>query len=98
MFLVQFSVDTLKYDVPIINLSNLVKWDEYILKNKRSGPNDSSYLSATSLGIKEVQNLNQLNNLLKENKNYLLNLCKKKNFFKKANDLAGTFKTLGNSN
>tara|TARA_Y100001970_G_C14259925_1_gene879569 strand:+ start:26196 stop:27425 length:1230 start_codon:yes stop_codon:yes gene_type:complete len=87
------SVDTLKYNVPVINLSKLVKWDEYVLKNKRFGPNAGSYLSATSLGIK-VQNLDQLNNLLRKNKNYLLNLCKKKNFFKKANDLAGTFKTL----
>ena len=32
--------------------------------------------------------------LPKKNKNYLLNLCNKKNFFKKANDLAGTFRTL----
>ena len=45
-----------------------------------------SYLSATSLGIK-VQNLDQLNDLLKKNKNYLLKLCNKKKFFKKANDL-----------
>ena len=86
------SVDALKYNVPVINLSKLVKWDEYVLKNKRFGPNAGSYLSATSLGIK-VQNLDQLNDLLKKNKNYLLNLCKEK-FFKKANDLAGTFRTL----
>ena len=76
------SVDALKYNVPVINLSKLVKWDEYVLKNKRSGPNAGSYLSATSLGIK-VQNLDQLNDLLKKKKNYLLNLCNKKNFFKK---------------
>ena len=75
------SVDALKYNVPVINLSKLVKWDEYVLKNKRFGPNAGSYLSATSLGIK-VQNLDQLNDLLKKNKNYLLNLCKKKIFSK----------------
>ena len=27
------SVDTLKFNVPVINLSKLIKWDEYILKN-----------------------------------------------------------------
>ncbi len=87
------SVDTLKYKVPVINLSKLVKWDKYILKNKNFGPTAESYLSATSLGIK-AKNLNHLNYLLKKDKTYLLNLCKKKNFFKKANDLAATLNTL----
>ncbi len=87
------SVDALKYNVPVINLSKLVKWDEYILKNRKKGPSPSSYLSAVKLGI-HVKNFDDLNYLLKKDKKYLLNLCKKKNFFKKANDLAGTFNSL----
>ena len=81
------SVDTLKFNVPVINLSKLIKWDEYILKNKELGPSPSSYLSAVKLGIK-AKNYNDLYYLLKKNKSYLLNICKKKNFFKLANDLA----------
>ena len=87
------SVDTLKYNVPVINLSKLVKWDEYILKNKKFGPSPSSYPSAVNLGIK-AKNFNDLNHLLKKDQKYLLNLCKKSNFFNQANDLAGTFNSL----
>ena len=87
------SVDTLKFNVPVINLSKLIKWDEYILKNKELGPSPSSYLSAVKLGIK-AKNYNDLYYLLKKNKSYLLNICKKKNFFKLANDLAKTSNNL----
>ena len=79
------SVDTLKYNVPVINLSKLIKWDRYILKNKKFGPNAGSYLSASSLGIK-AKNFDHLNYLLKKNKTFLLNVSKKKKFFKKADD------------
>lgn len=87
------SVDTLKFNVPVINLSRLIKWDEYILKNKELGPSPSSYLSAVKLGI-EAKNYDNLYHLLKKNKSYLLNICKKKKFFKLANDLAKTSNNL----
>ena len=44
-------------------------------------------------GIK-AKNFDDLDHLLKKDKNYLLRLSKKKNFFNKANDLAGTFNSL----
>ena len=87
------SVDALKFNIPVINLSKLVKWDEYILKNKKLGPSPGSYLSAINIGIK-AKNFDDLNYLLKKDKSYLLKLSKKKNFFNKANDLAGTFNSL----
>ncbi len=85
------SVDTLKYNVPVINLSKLVEWNKYILKNKRFGPGPNS--SVVKLGI-DAKNYKNLDFLLKKDTNYLLRLCKKKKSFQKANDLAGTFNSL----
>ncbi len=86
------SVDALKFNVPVISLNKLVKWDEVVLEKKNVGPNAKH--GSVRLGI-EPNNLNELTLLLKKDKNYLINLCKKKNFFKKANQLAGSFDSLG---
>jgi surface carbohydrate biosynthesis protein len=87
------SVDSLKFNVPVINLSNLVEWNTYILKNKRLGPSPSSYLNASKLGVK-VKNINDLLNLLRKDKKYLISLSVKNNFFKNAEKLAGAYDSL----
>ena len=46
-----------------------------------------------SLGI-QPKNIAEFHNLLKKNKEYLINLSEKKNFFKKANELAETHDSL----
>jgi surface carbohydrate biosynthesis protein len=86
------SVDALKYQVPVINLSKLIKWDEYILKSNL-GPTINSGVNAVNLGIK-AKNYTDLSNLLKKNKNELTKLCKSKNFFKKSEILAESKDTL----
>jgi len=85
------SVDALKYNVPVISINRFIKWDEAVIKNKNYGPNATH--GSVKLGI-EPKNITHFNNLLKKNKQYLINLCKKKNFFKKADELAETHDSL----
>ena len=85
------SVDALKYDVPVISINKFINWDEAVIKNKNYGPNAKH--GSVSLGI-QPQNMNELYKLLKKRKSHLINLCKKKNFFKKANQLAETHDSL----
>ena len=86
------AIDAIKYNVPVINFNKFVNWDKDLLKTKKVGPN--AKLGAIKIGI-EPRNLDELIGLLKKNKKYLLKLCKKKNLFKKANELAGTYDSLG---
>ena len=81
------SVDALKYYVPVISINKFINWDAAVIKNKNYGPNAKH--GSVSLGI-QPKNITELHSLLKKNKEYLINLCKQKNFFKKANELAET--------
>ena len=85
------AVDALKLNVPVISINKFIKWDKAVIKNKNYGPN--AVHGSAKLGI-EPKNMNDFNNLLKKNKKYLVNLCKKKNFFKKADELAETHDSL----
>lgn len=85
------SVDALKYNVPVISINKLIKWDEAIIKNKNYGPNAKE--GSVNLGIKP-KNMVEFNSLLKKNKRHLINLCEKKNFFKRAEKLAVTHDSL----
>lgn len=85
------SVDALKYNVPVISINKFINWDSAVIKNKNYGPNAKH--GSVSLGI-QPKNITELHNLLKKDKKYLINLCKKKNFFKKANELAETHDSL----
>ena len=89
------AVDAIKHNVPVINLSKFVNWDKELLKTKKVGPNATfASAGAIKIGI-EPRNINELTSLLKKNKKYLLKLCKKKDLFKKANELAGSYDSLG---
>jgi len=85
------SVDALKYNVPVISINRLINWDTAVIKGKNYGPNAKH--GSVSLGI-QSNNIIELNNLLKKNKKYLIDLCKKKNFFEKADKLAVSCDTL----
>ncbi len=81
------SVDALKYNIPVISISKFIKWDKAVIKNRNYGPNATH--GSAKLGI-EPKNFKEFYNLLNRDKKYLINLCKKKNFFKKADELAET--------
>jgi len=81
------SVDALKYNIPVISISKFMNWDKAVIKNRNYGPN--AIHGSGKLGI-EPKNFQEFYNLLNRDKKYLINLCKKKNFFKKANELAET--------
>ena len=81
------SVDALKYNVPVISISKFIKWDKAVIKNRNYGPN--AIHGSAKLGI-VPKNFKEFYNLLNRDKKYLINLCKKKNFFKKADELAET--------
>ena len=81
------SVDALKYNVPVISINKFIKWDKAVIKNRNYGPN--AIHGSARLGI-EPKNFQELYSLLNKDKKYLINLCKKKNFFKKADELAET--------
>ena len=85
------SVDALKYNVPVISINRLINWDTAVIKGKNYGPNAKH--GSVSLGI-QSNSIVELNNLLKKNKKYLIDLCKKKNFFEKADKLAVSCDTL----
>ena len=81
------SVDALKYNIPVISISKFIKWDKAVIKNRNYGPN--AIHGSAKLGI-EPKNFQEFYGLLNRDKKYLINLCKKKNFFKKADELAET--------
>jgi hypothetical protein len=68
-----------------------IDWDSAVIKNKNYGPNAKH--GSVSLGI-QPKNITEFHSLLKKDKEYLINLCKKKNFFKNANKLAETHDSL----
>jgi len=83
------SIDSIKFNVPVINLKKLVTWNKYILSN-RNGPNpNSSQLDAVQLGI-VAKSYNDLYRILKKKKSYLVKLSKDNKFSEKANKLAQT--------
>jgi len=85
------SVDALKYNIPVISITNLIKWDKSVLLDKSRGPKAKHGAVALSIQPKNVSELKQL---LKKSKKKLIDMCESKNFFKKADELAITSDTL----
>lgn len=85
------TIDALKYNIPVISITKLINWDETVRKDKNRGP-----LGKNGPGTLSIQpkNMTELKKYLKKNKEELLNICKKKNFFKKADSLAYSGDTL----
>ena len=81
------SVDALKFNIPVISINKFVKWEKAVIKNKNYGPNAEN--GSANLGIKP-KNLVEFYKLLEKDKKFLIDLCKKKKFFKKADELAET--------
>lgn len=81
------SVDALKYNIPVVSISNLIDWDKSVIADKDRGP-----YAKTGPGTLAIQSKNifDLKKILKKNSNELIKLCNKKNLFKKANELANT--------
>ncbi len=87
------AIDALKFNIPVISITKLINWDKTILSDKNKGPMAKN--GAASLSI-QPKNTNELKKLLHKDKNELLRLCKNKNFFKKADELAYTCDALDN--
>lgn len=85
-------VDALKYNVPVISISKFINWDKTVLDDKSKGPKAKHGAGILSI---EVKNMKELKKLLNKEKNELIKICKNKNFFEKANDLAHTSDALG---
>ena len=81
------SVDALKFNVPVISITKLIDWDKTVLADKNRGPTAKNGAAALSI---QPSNIIGLKKLLNKDKNELLRLCKNKNFFKKADELAHT--------
>ena len=81
------SVDALKFNVPVISITKLINWDKTVLADKNRGPTATNGAAALSI---QPSNIIELKKLLNKDKNELLRLCKNKNFFKKADELAHT--------
>lgn len=86
------SVDAIKFNIPVISLNNIIKWDKKILENRNRGPNAKH--GSVKLGIMP-KNLSELDKLLKLTKKRLFDICKKKNFLKQSEELAITHDSLG---
>ena len=86
------SVDAIKYNIPVISLNHIIKWDKNILKNKNRGPNAKH--GSVKLGIMP-KNLSELDKLLKLTKKRLFDICKKKNLLRQSEELAITHDSLG---
>lgn len=85
------AVNALKLNIPVVSLKKLIKWDESILKDRARGPFAKKGPSSLSIQPKDF---NELKKLLKKDKKELIRLCKNKNFFKKADELANNCDTL----
>ena len=85
------SVDALKYKIPVISMTKFINWDKTVLEDKNRGP-----MAKHGAGVLSIQpkNMSELKQLLKKSKKELIKLCDKKEFFKKANELAITSNTL----
>lgn len=91
-------IDALKFNVPVINITNLMFWDKSIFRDKREGPykviGPNQKYGAGTLSIRP-KNMNELKKLLKKDTKKLVEMCKRKNFMKEAEKLACTQDTLG---
>ena len=91
-------IDALKFDLPVINITNLLVWDKSILTDKAIGPytmiGPNQKYGAGTLSIRP-KNMNELKKLLNKDTKKLVEICKKKNFMKEAEKLACTQDTLG---
>lgn len=90
-------IDALKFDIPVINITNLLVWDKWIFADKeisprlKIGPNQK--YGAGTLSIRP-KNMNELKKLLNKGTKRLVEICEKKNFMKEAERLACTQDTL----
>ena len=50
------SVDALKYNIPVISITNLIKWDKSVLLDKSRGPKAKHGAVALSIQPKNVSN------------------------------------------
>ena len=75
------SVDALKYKIPVISITEFIDWDKSVLADKNRGP-----MAKHGAGILSIQP--------KKSKKELIELCERKDFFKKADELAITSDTL----
>ena len=85
------SVDALKYRIPVISITEFIDWDKSVLADKNRGP-----VAKHGAGMLSIQpkNMTELKKLLKKSKKELIKLCERKDFFKKADELAITSGTL----
>tara|TARA_B100001248_G_C27369616_1_gene450994 strand:+ start:16 stop:699 length:684 start_codon:yes stop_codon:yes gene_type:complete len=85
------SIDALKYRIPVISIKKFINWDKSVLADKDRGPFGKQGASMLTI---QPKNMSELKRLLKKSKKELIQLCERKNFFKKANKLAITSDTL----
>jgi len=85
------SVDALKYNIPVISMTKFINWDKTVLADKNRGPMAKHGASVLSI---QPKNMSELKQLLKKSKKELIKLCERKDFFKKADELAITSDTL----
>ena len=85
------SVDALKYNIPVISMTKFINWDKTVLADKNRGPMAKHGASVLSI---QPKNMSELKQLLKKSKKELNKLCERKDFFKKADELAITSDTL----
>lgn len=84
-------VDALKFNVPVISLSKFINWDKTVLNDKNRGPMVKN--NASNLAL-QPKNIFELKKLLGKNKKNLIDMCVKRNFVKRANELALTCESL----
>ena len=84
-------VDALKFNVPVISISKFINWDKTVLNDKNRGPMVKN--NASNLAL-QPKNIFELKKLLGKNKKNLIDMCVKRNFVKKADELALTCESL----
>lgn len=84
-------IDALKFNIPVISITKFINWDKTVLGDKNRGPMARN--SASNLSI-QPKNILELKKLLRKDKKKLIDICIKKNFVKKANELALTCDSL----
>lgn len=85
-------IDALKFDIPVINIANLLVWDKFVVADTKIGPDQKTGAGSNSIRPK---NMNELRKLLNKDVKKLVEICKKRNFMKEAEKLACTKDTLG---
>ena len=91
-------IDALKFNIPVVNITNLLAWGKSMISGKAIGPytmiGPSQKYGAGTLSIRP-KNMNELKKLLNNDTKKLVEICKKRNFMKEAEKFACTQDTLG---